>query len=112
MKWDLEIASLWRRHRSISLKMEKQVRMEERKKWQGRPMGKEVSILCQRGPLAFLAFKFLIPLDLGRVCPSQKAGGDFFMDLFYFLLGLQSLILFTAKRHGHLLTLTKEGNLI
>lgn len=68
--------------------------------------------MCQQGPWASLAFKFLTPLDLGRVCLSQNAGGDFRVDLFPFYRLLQRLTLFTAKHHGHLLTLTKGGNLI
>ena len=40
---------------------------------------------CQQGLWAFLAFKTLRLLDLGRVCLSQRTSGVFHMGLFCFL---------------------------
>ena len=62
--------------------------------------------------MASLTFKFLTPLVLGRVSLSQNAGGDFCVNLFYYLQASTETYLVHSKCHGHLLTLTKGGNLI
>lgn len=111
MKWDIAIAPLRRRYQNLSVKMERHMGMEE-SMWQGRPMGKEVSLCVSRGPGPPLPLNFLhLWIWAGSVSPRMLAEIFAWISSPFYRL-LQRLTLFTAKHHGHLLTLTKGGNLI